>query len=316
MISIIVPIYNVEKYLHRCIDSILGQTYQDFEVILVDDGSPDGCGAICDAYAAKDARISVIHQKNAGVSAARNAGLACARGELVGFVDPDDFIEPNMYREMLDAINATDSALAICGYNYVGEDGATDHQRLYLLAENECLTQKQLMSHFSDMPPTVRLGVVNKLFRHDLLQEHELEFVEGLHSSEDVQFLTEYAMCVDKAVFVHKPLYMNTVRLGSATHGGLKIDSLADSFRVHDQMYETVIALYPELKNHSLAFLMDICLLKYNEAASRLSDLDSEERCIIIPRLNGMRRYIHKRAWQALLDREIYWKTRINYLLK
>ena len=80
MISIIVPIYNVEKYLRRCIDSILGQTCRNFEVILVDDGSPDGCGAICDAYAAKDARVTVIHQQNAGVSAARNVGLVYARG--------------------------------------------------------------------------------------------------------------------------------------------------------------------------------------------------------------------------------------------
>lgn len=316
MISIIVPIYNVEKYLRRCIDSILGQTYRDLEVILVDDGSPDGCGAICDAYAEKDARVTVIHQKNAGVSAARNAGLACARGEWIGFVDPDDFIVPNMYQEMLDAINVTGAELAVCGYNYVDEDGKVDQRRLYVNAENEILTQKQLMSRFSDMPPTVRLGVVNKLFHRDLLQKHELKFAEGLHSSEDVLFLTEYAMHVSKVIFVHKAHYMNTVRPGSATHGGLKIDSLADSFVIHDQMYETVIASYPELKKHSLAFLMDICLLKYNEATSRLSDLDSEERRIIMPRLKGMQRYIRKRARQALWDHEIYWKTRISYLLK
>lgn len=316
MISIIVPIYNVEKYLRRCINSILGQTYRNLEVILVDDGSPDGCGAICDAYAAKDARVTVIHQKNAGVSAARNAGLACARGEWIGFVDPDDFIAPNMYQEMLDAINATGAELAVCGYNYVDEEGKVDQRRLYSNAENENLTQKQLMSRFSDMPPTVRLVAWNKLFRHDLLRKHELKFTEGLHSSEDVLFLMEYAMHVGKAVFVHRALYMNTVRPGSATHGGLKIDSLADSFAVHDQMYETIVASYPELKNHSLAFLMDICLLKYNEATSKLADLESEECRIIMPRLKGMQRYIRRRARQALWDREIYWKTRISYLLK
>ena len=127
MISIIVPIYNVEKYLRRCIDSILGQTCRNFEVILVDDGSPDGCGAICDAYAAKDARVTVIHQQNAGVSAARNVGLVYARGELIGFVDPDDFIAPSMYQEMLDAINATGAELAVCGYNYVDDDGEVDY---------------------------------------------------------------------------------------------------------------------------------------------------------------------------------------------
>ena len=89
MVSIIVPIYNVEKYLSKCIDSILAQTYNDIEVILVDDGSPDNCPKICDEYAQKDNRVIVIHQKNAGVSAARNAGLKAAHGEYIGFVDPD-----------------------------------------------------------------------------------------------------------------------------------------------------------------------------------------------------------------------------------
>ena len=94
-ISIIVPVYNVEPYLHKCIDSILAQTFTDFECILIDDGSPDNCPAICDEYATKDNRIILLHQKNAGVSAARNAGLNIAKGEWIGFVDSDDWIEKN-----------------------------------------------------------------------------------------------------------------------------------------------------------------------------------------------------------------------------
>ena len=90
MVSIIVPIYKVESYLPKCIDSILVQTYTDFELILVDDGSPDNCGIICDAYAEKDKRVRVIHQKNAGVSAARNAGIEAAKGEYISFIDGDD----------------------------------------------------------------------------------------------------------------------------------------------------------------------------------------------------------------------------------
>lgn len=314
MVSIIVPIYNVEKYLPRCIDSILHQSCRDLDVILVDDGSPDDCGAICDAYAARDGRITVVHQENAGVSAARNAGLSRAKGEWIGFVDPDDFIAPDLYQKMLDAVSATGAELAICGYNYIDEAGEVDRRRLCKNAENEILTQKQLLFRFSDMPPTVRLGVVNKLFQRSLLSG--MRFEDGLHSSEDVLFLTEYAACVNKAVFVHRPLYMNTVRQGSATHGGLKIDSLADSFAVHDKMHEAVTGAYPELKDHSLAFLLDVCLLKYNEALSKLPTLGQEERRAVLPRMKAMRRYIRKRAWQALSDREIYWKTRISYLLK
>ena len=92
-ISVIVPVYKVEKYLNECIDSILAQTFTDFEVILVDDGSPDGCPALCDAAAEKDSRVRVIHKANGGVSTARNAGLAAARGNWVGFVDSDDVID-------------------------------------------------------------------------------------------------------------------------------------------------------------------------------------------------------------------------------
>lgn len=312
-ISIIVPIYNVEKYLSRCIDSIVQQSYQDLELILVDDGSPDGCGVICDRYAEKDPRINVIHQKNAGVSAARNAGLSCATGQWIGFVDPDDYIAMDMYQEMIDAMETTDAELVVCGYDYVDEDGKIDEQRRYPIAENEFLTQEQLMSRFSDMPPSIRLGVCNKLFKNNLL--HDLKFMEGLHSSEDVLFLTEYACKINKAVVVHKPLYLNTVRQGSATHGGLSIDSLADSFAVHDKMYKTVIAKYPKLRDHSLAFLLDVCTLKYNEAKRKLSEIDDTENPQINLRLKLMRKYIKKIALQASLDKEIYWKTRIMYFL-
>ena len=100
LLSIIVPVYDVERYLPKCIGSILAQTFTDFELILVEDGSPDNCPALCDAAAEKDARIRVIHQKNGGLSAARNAGLDAARGEWIGFVDSDDYIAPEMYEAL------------------------------------------------------------------------------------------------------------------------------------------------------------------------------------------------------------------------
>lgn len=102
LISVIVPIYKVEAYLRKCVDSIIGQTYKNLEIILVDDGSPDGCGAICDAYAAEDDRIKVIHKQNGGLSDARNAGLDIMTGEYVGFVDSDDWIEPEMYEKLME----------------------------------------------------------------------------------------------------------------------------------------------------------------------------------------------------------------------
>ena len=113
-ISIIVPVYNVEKYLSRCVDSILNQTFTDFECILVDDGSPDNCGKICDEYAKKDKRIRVIHKENGGLSDARNAGIDIAQGEYIGFVDSDDWIHPQMYEILYNGIIENNVKISAC----------------------------------------------------------------------------------------------------------------------------------------------------------------------------------------------------------
>ena len=122
-ISIIVPIYKVEKYIHRCVDSILNQTFRDFELILVDDGSPDSCGIICDDYAAKDPRICVIHQDNAGQAMARNRALDLAKGEYIAFVDSDDWIHPRYLEILWDNMQRHRAKISICGHTKVSEFG-------------------------------------------------------------------------------------------------------------------------------------------------------------------------------------------------
>lgn len=306
MISIVVPIYNVEKYLSKCIDSILGQSYKDIEIILVDDGSPDRCPAICDEYAKKDTRLTVIHLANGGVSAARNAGIEAAKGKYIGFVDPDDWIDPEMCTQLVTAIETEHTEIAICGYDYYNENGELDTTRKYSVRPNEIISQKEVLSRFSDMPPTIRHGVVNKLFIRDVLGY--LRFPENLNSSEDVVFLSEYCSKIKRAVIVHQPLYKNTIRKGSATHGGLSIKSLADSFMAHEKMYFDVINQYPDLKEHSQAFLLDVCTLKYNEARQRKTDGTNVY-------ISSMKRFILKHAIHAIMNREIYWKTRISYFI-
>ena len=115
LISIIIPVYKTEKYLRQCVESVLAQTYGDIQVVLVDDGSPDGCGDICDEFARADARVKVVHQENAGLSAAWNAGLRLAEGEFVGFVDSDDFVEPDMFEYRLRGLEEADADVAVCG---------------------------------------------------------------------------------------------------------------------------------------------------------------------------------------------------------
>ena len=115
LISVIVPVYNTEKYLHRCVDSIINQTYQNLEIILVDDGSTDSSGCICDEYAKKDERIKVIHKENAGQGVARNIALEYASGEYVGFVDSDDWIDPRMYQTLYTYAVKDQSDIVVCG---------------------------------------------------------------------------------------------------------------------------------------------------------------------------------------------------------
>lgn len=116
MISVIVPVYNVEPYVEKCLDSILAQTYRDLEILVIDDGSTDQCGEICDAYAGKDRRIRVFHTENRGLSAARNLGLDHMQGQYIGFVDSDDWIEPDMYERLLEIAEQTDADLVTCRF--------------------------------------------------------------------------------------------------------------------------------------------------------------------------------------------------------
>lgn len=123
LISVIIPVYNVEKYLRRCLDSVIAQTYQNLEIICIDDGSIDDSGKICDQYAVRDARIKVIHQENRGLSAARNKGLDAAEGEYIAFVDSDDYILEDMYKKMLDKLLDYSVDLCVCQWQYEFSDG-------------------------------------------------------------------------------------------------------------------------------------------------------------------------------------------------
>lgn len=118
LISVVVPVYNVEKYISRCVDSVLKQTYTNWELILINDGSSDKSGTICDEYASNDSRIRVIHQKNSGPSVARNNGVACANGEYIAFLDSDDWLYPEMYQKLINAAKEYDADMVKCGFDY------------------------------------------------------------------------------------------------------------------------------------------------------------------------------------------------------
>lgn len=243
LLSIIVPVYDVERYLPKCMDSILAQTFTDFELILVDDGSPDNCPALCDAAAAKDARIRVIHQKNGGLSAARNAGLDAARGAWIGFVDSDDYIAPEMYEAMYHAVQSTGADLALCDYAEVDEAGAPC-QSIHIRLEKKDFTGRDLLKNATDS--TIQ-PAWNKLYRRDVFAQ--LRYPEG-KLNEDLFLIPEICLNTQKAVVVPKALYYYVQRGGSIMNGNKTLrhfDAAEAAQRYWDCLVEN--AAYDALAN-------------------------------------------------------------------
>lgn len=199
MISIIVPVYNAEQYLHRCIDSILAQSYTDFELLLINDGSKDASGDICDEYAAKDTRVRVFHKENGGVSSARNLGLDNAQGEYITFCDADDYVSEDWLAAYSEAI-ASNVDLAIQGYYAIDGDNTVEKQ-LQPHSGNSIELKRQLVVDLFAQEVYYYLWV--KLFRRDLLEAHHIRFDEQSVLGEDTQFISKYLeyavsfMCID-----------------------------------------------------------------------------------------------------------------------
>ncbi|MDO5041518.1 MAG: glycosyltransferase [Peptoniphilus sp.] len=209
-VSIIIPIYNAEEHLAKCVDSVLGQTEKDIEIILVDDGSKDNSLEICNDYAKQDKRIRVIHQENAGVSAARNKGILLARGEYIGFVDSDDWIDFEMYKSMLNEAHKTDADVVMCDARTVYDDGKTQVDTITQLPGNRILKK-------SDFTPSLLLEMAGSACRciyknnryNDKRQKHNaLLFPLGVKFSED-RIFNLYAFGQANVVSYVKEAYYN-----------------------------------------------------------------------------------------------------------
>ena len=208
-ISIIVPVHNVVQYLEKCLDSILCQTYENLEIFCIDDGSTDGSEAICDRYAEADARITVFHQEKQGVSVARNVGLYHATGKYIGFVDSDDWIEPNMYEVLLAAMQSKKASISICSY-YKEDETAT------FVAENEQIICDAVIAPRDMLLYPLKRDdyygfcgyLWNKLFLADLFHESKLMFNSHVRYGEDIWLYSEMvAKTQCHGVYIEKPLY-------------------------------------------------------------------------------------------------------------
>lgn len=177
-ISVIVPIYKVENYLSQCVESIINQTYQHLEIILVDDGSPDRCPQICDEYALKDKRIRVIHKENGGLSSARNSGLDIATGDFVAFVDSDDWLDREMYQNLINVLNETQADISVCRFRREKEmkEGSMDnHSTKTITMFNDY--DDMCVHLLSSSKPSISFMVWNKLFRREVISD--TRFIEG-----------------------------------------------------------------------------------------------------------------------------------------
>ena len=201
-ISVIVPVYNVEKYLPRCVDSILSQTYENLEILLVDDGAKDSSGRICDEYAGKDPRVRVIHKENGGLSSARNAGIDAATGEYLAFVDSDDWIEPETYAHMLKLMEKYGAKLVCAGRYDV--DGATGERNVGLCpSKEECISAEEMVGRLF-LWDGCDSSACDKLYHRSLFET--FRYPEG-KVCEDVPTTYRIVLRAERAVLCDQPFY-------------------------------------------------------------------------------------------------------------
>lgn len=272
LISVIVPVYKVENVLHYCIDSILNQTYKDFELILVDDGSPDNSGKICDEYAQKDNLIKVIHKENGGVSSARNCGIDAAKGKYICFVDSDDTLQSTYLSELLSQMR-NDIHFALCCYNKVYADKRIEKN----LIEN----QSEYFSFNKNDIMTINKFVImsqpwNKIFDRSIIEEYNIRMDENLSLGEDMLFVYQYLSHIidEQFAVVNKPLYDYTI----ANDGSLLTkyrENLFDEVNLlNNKMYKIVEPLH--LSSREIDAFYDSCFFRYenvlrNNMRSQLS---------------------------------------------
>ena len=243
VISVIIPIYNVEKFLCRCLDSVINQTYGNLEIILIDDGSTDGGGKICDEYALKDSRISVVHQDNKGVSAARNLGLGMSNGHYVAFIDGDDWIERDMFSFLIGLLDRNKADMAACGY-YVNNDADPDldpELKPQILKPEAAIRMSLELKEFC-----FDSGVFNKIFKSDIFNKNNIGFNEAITIGEDMLCLCRCIMNSKKIVYSHLPKYHVVSNENSATRKRFNSRKVS-LVEAHEKMEDIVRERYPQL---------------------------------------------------------------------
>lgn len=306
LISVIVPVYNVEKLLPRCVDSILAQTYYNLEIILVDDGTKDRGGMICDEYAAKDSRIRVIHKENGGLSSARNAGMDIAQGEYIAFVDSDDWIEPKMYEHMLSLAQKYDVKLVCAGRYDVSEK--TGQKTVGLCPKKEeCISAEELVGRIF-LWDGLDSSAWDKLYHRSILENFRYPVGKVC---EDVPVTYQIVLEAGKAAMCDRPFYNYFHRAGSITTEKTITDKAFHFSRHTAVIYPYIRERYPSLEPQA-------AYLRVRSLAHILMTLDQakkEARQTFAEECRHARKELRKFTAFLLTSRYFGTKERITDLL-
>lgn len=266
LISVIVPIYKVEKYINSCVDSILNQTYRNLEVILVDDGSTDNCPAICEQYKSKDNRVKVVHKENGGLSDARNAGLKVVTGSIVAFIDSDDWIDSKMFEKMYDRMHKDNSDIVSCGVKWVTEDGKLLRN---VSVNDECLETEKAMEELL-YDNKLKQHVWNKLYKYDIVKD--IPFEKGKFH-EDV-FWSYQVIGKAKKVSLMTESFYNYIQRDNSIMGETYSSKRLDALDAMKLRCEYIKEKFPDLFDVALFFYIGSCLYHLQSAIRTKQDED------------------------------------------
>lgn len=299
LISVIIPVYNVEKYLNRCVESIVGQTYRNLEIILVDDGSPDRCPAMCDAWAEKDNRIKVVHKKNGGLSDARNAGLEMAGGELIGFVDSDDWIAPDMYQCLYETMKADNSDVAACGVKMVWED---DTLPQILTKAGSCVLNRNEAMQALIEESWLKQPVWYKLYKAELIRN--IWFPVGKYH-EDVFWSYQAIGAAERVSVIDHAGYYYWQRSGSIMGEEYSLKRL-DVIEALEYRQEYLERYFPDLAAKARCGLWFSCMFHGQKI---LQNLPAQERLNAFQYINRVlqRHPFSSSMLKGMVRKEVFW---------
>ncbi len=298
LISVVVPVYNVEKYIHKCVDSIINQTYKNLEIILVDDGSPDNCPKICDEFAKNDKRIKVIHKQNGGLSDARNVGIEVAKGKYITFIDSDDYIETNYVELLYNTINDDKSDISIGSHKVIYDSGKIIDKST---SERTILNPKEVLKRIL-YDDGIDLSAWGKLYKLNLFKDIKYPVGRLFEDSATTYLLIDKA---NKISINSCVIYNYIIRNNSITNSSFNLKKL-DLITSTREMNDYILNKYPKLGKACKRRLMWAYLSTFSQLAMCDKRYREEERKLL--------KYIRKNGFLILIDRKAQMRDKIGII--